>query len=185
MSCSTDVDLKAYLVGELAQRERTRVEDHVLGCPSCREELDRLEVTRSALSSLEDEQIPRRIAFVSDRVFEPRWYQTMWHSGPVMGLASAALLAGAILVHGFIRPAMGSSSLEAAEIEKRVEIQLNTRLQAALNQVQAQQTAELAKLLEASERQRKAELATFQEAVEYYQKQVARFEVASNEAYRQ
>ena len=69
------------------------MEDHVRGCQSCREELDRLNLTRSALASLEDEEIPRRIAFVSDRVFEPRWWQTMWHSGPVMGFASAAVLA--------------------------------------------------------------------------------------------
>ena len=84
------------------------MEDHVRGCQSCREELDRLNLTRSALASLEDEEIPRRIAFVSDRVFEPRWWQTMWHSGPVMGFASAAVLAAAILVHGFERGLAGS-----------------------------------------------------------------------------
>ena len=106
MSCSID-DLKAYVVGEVTRQERSVVEDHVRGCQSCREELDRLNLTRSALASLEDEEIPRRIAFVSDRVFEPRWWQTMWHSGPVMGFASAAVLAAAILVHGFARPAAG------------------------------------------------------------------------------
>ena len=104
MSCL--IDLKAYVLGEVTRQERGMVEDHVRGCQSCREELDRLNLTRSALDSLEDEEIPRRIAFVSDRVFEPRWWQTIWHSGPVMGFASAALLAGAILVHGFERPAL-------------------------------------------------------------------------------
>ena len=100
MSCSSD-DLKAYVVGEMTRQERGMVDDHVRGCQSCREELDRLNLTQAALVSLEDEEIPRRIAFVSDRVFEPRWWQTMWRSGPVMGFASAALLAAAILVHGF------------------------------------------------------------------------------------
>ena len=104
------------------------MEDHVRGCQSCREELDRLNLTRSALASLEDEEIPRRIAFVSDRVFEPRWWQTMWHSGPVMGFASAAVLAAAILVHGFARPA----AVDTAQIEKQVESQVSARVQAAV-----------------------------------------------------
>jgi anti-sigma factor RsiW len=177
------IDLKAYAVGEVAERERALVENHVRGCQSCREELDRLNLTRAALASLEDEEVPRRIAFVSDRVFEPRWWQTIWHSGPVMGFASAALLAIAILVHGFQRP----PAVDAAQIEKRVEIQLNSRVQAAVSQAQAKQTAEFAKVLDATEARfeakRQADLATVQQAAEYYQKQMARLEVASNEGF--
>ena len=55
MSC--EVDLKAYVVGEVTRNERGVVEDHVRGCQSCREELDRLNLTRSMLASLEDEEI--------------------------------------------------------------------------------------------------------------------------------
>jgi anti-sigma factor RsiW len=183
MSCS--VDLKAYAVDELARNERGVVEDHVRACQSCREELDRLKLTRSALASLEDEEIPRRIAFVSDRVFEPRWWQTMWRSGPVMGLASAALLAAAILVVGFARPA----AVDAAQIEKQVESRVSARVQAAVNEAQTKQSAEFTKMLNATETryetQRKSDLATVQQAAEYYEKQMARFEVASNEAYPQ
>jgi len=185
MNCSlsglTTDDLKAYVVGEATRQERGLVEDHVRGCQSCREELDRLNLTRSALASLEDEEIPRRIAFVSDRVFEPRWWQTIWRSGPVMGFASAALLAAAILVHGFARPGV----VDTAQIEKQVEGRLNVRVQAAVNQAEAKQSAEFAKVLSATERQRQADLATFQQAAEYYQKQMARFEVASNAGYGQ
>ncbi len=173
--------LKAYVLGEVTRQERGIVEDHVRGCQSCREELDRLNLTRSALASLEDEEIPRRIAFVSDRVFEPRWWQTMWRSGPVMGFASAALLAAAILVHGFARPA----AVDTAQIEKQVESQVNARVQAAVNEAQAKQSAEFAKVLDATEHrfetQRQADLASFQQADEYHQKQMARLEVASNE----
>jgi hypothetical protein len=194
MSC--DVDLKAYVLGEVTRHERKAAENHVLGCQSCRDELDRLNVTRSALLSLEDEEIPRRIAFVSDRVFEPRWWQTMWHSGPAMGFASAALLAAAILAHavlanGFARPAapaMGAS-LDAAKIEQRVEAQVSSRLDAAVakavNQAQAKQSAEFAKALNATETryklQRQSDLATVQQAAEYYEKQMGRFVVASNQ----
>jgi anti-sigma factor RsiW len=190
MSCSSD-DLKAYLVGEMTRQERGMVDDHVRGCQSCREELDRLNLTQAALASLEDEEIPRRIAFVSDRVFEPRWWQTMWRSGPAMGFASAALLATAILAHGIARPpapATGASA-DAAQIERRVEAQVNSRMDAAVvkavNETQAKQSAEFAKVLNATEHrfeaQRQADMASFLEADEYRQKQMARLEVASNQ----
>lgn len=185
MNCSlsglTTDDLKAYVIGETTRQERGVVEDHVRGCQNCSEELDRLNLTCSALASLEEEEIPRRIAFVSDRVFEPRWWQTMWHSGPVMGFASASVLAAAILVHGFARPGV----VDAAQIERRVEAQVTVKLDAAVQQAQARQSAEFAKVLSATERQRQADLATFQQAAEYYQKQMARFEVASNTGYGQ
>src|ERR1700722_432174 len=134
MSCSSD-DLKAYVVGEMTRQERGMVDDHVRGCQSCREELDRLNLTQAALASLEEEEIPRRIAFVSDRVFEPRWWQTMWRSGPVMGFASASVLAAAILVVGFARP----NIVDTAQIERRVEAQVSAQVQAAVIEAQAKQ----------------------------------------------
>src|SRR5581483_4797974 len=124
MSCATD--LKAYALGEVGGREKAVLEDHVRGCQNCREELDRLNLTRTALASLEDEEMPRRIAFVSDRVFEPRWWQTMWHSGPVMGFASAVVLAAAILVHGFARPVVPpTNGSDAALSEQALVKQVN------------------------------------------------------------
>jgi anti-sigma factor RsiW len=189
MSC--DIDLKAYVVGEVTRPERSAVEDHARGCQSCREELDRLTLTRSALASLEDEEVPRRIAFVSDRVFEPRWWQTMWRSGPAMGFASAALLAAAILVHGFearpVVPVVDAAQIEkqAAQIETQVESQLNARVQAAVSQAQAKQADEFAKVLNSTENrfelQRQSDLAVVQQAADYYRNQLARFEVASNQ----
>jgi hypothetical protein len=190
MSCS--IDLKAYAVEELPKNERGVVEDHVRGCQSCREELERLNLTKSALVSLEDEEIPRRIAFVSDRVFEPRWWQRMWHSGPAMGFASAALLAAAIVAHGFARPfaqMAAAPAVDAAGIEQRVEAQVNERMNAAVvkavSEAQARQSAEFAKVLTTTEHrfeaQREADMASFLQADEYRQKQMARLEVASNQ----
>jgi|SRR5579863_9479057 len=194
MSC--EVDLKAYAVDELSRGERGIVEEHVRGCQACREELDRLNLTRSALASLEDEEIPRRIAFVSDRVFEPRWFETMWHSGPTMGFASAALLAAAILVHGFeARPVASApvaspmaspmASMDQAQIEQRV----NAAVAKAVNDAQAKQSAEFAKVLDATERrfetQRQTDLADVQQYTGYLRNQMARIEVASNEENRQ
>ncbi len=185
MNC--EIDLKGYVLGEGARQERSAVEDHVRVCQSCREELDRLNLTRSALASLEDEEIPRRISFVSDRVFEPRWWQTMWRSGPVMGFASAALLSAAILVVGFARPLAPTtaSSVDSAQIERRVEAQVNARVNAAVtkavSEAQARQSAEFAKVMNAAQLQREAEMGTIQQASEYLQNQMARLEVASNE----
>ena len=187
MSCSM-VDLKAYVVGELAEREKATLEDHVRSCQGCREELERLNLTRTALLSLETEEIPQRIAFVSDRVFEPRWFETMWRSGPAMGFASAALLAGAILVHGSITRVSGPA-VDSAQIEQRVERQVSDRLDAtvtkAVNEAQAKQAAEFAKVLNATEQrfesQRQTDLATVRQAADYYSKQMGRYLVASNE----
>jgi anti-sigma factor RsiW len=177
MSC--EIDLKAYAVGEAERNERTAVEDHLRGCQGCREELERLNITRAALATLEDEEIPRRIAFVSDRVFEPRWWQTIWHSAPVMGFASAAVLACAILVHGFARPAVAGVS--TAQIEQQVEARVSARVQAAVSQAETKQAAEFARVMDAAAKQRKDDLANFEQAAEYYQRQMARFEVASNQ----
>ena len=182
MSCSA-VDLKAYVVGELVPREKATVEDHVRGCDACREELERLNLTRAALASLEEEEIPRRIAFVSDVIFEPRWWQTMWRSGPVMGFASAVLLAAAILVHGFARPVSPArgAALDAAQIEQRVDAAVTK----AVNEAQSKQAAEFAQVLNATtnrfELQRQSDLATVRQAAEYYQKQLNKYLVASNE----
>jgi anti-sigma factor RsiW len=186
MSC--EIDLKAYVVSEVTEQERGMVEHHVRGCEACREELDRLNLTRSALATLEDEEPPRRIAFVSDRVFEPRWWQTMWHSGPAMGFASAVLLAAAIVVHGFARP-VAPAVVDTAQIEQRVEARVNASVAKAVSESQVKQAAEFAKVLDATENrfklQRQADLATVQQAADYYRTLLARFEVASNVSSKQ
>ena len=129
MSCSLE-DLKAYAVGELTPREKANVEDHARACQSCREELDRLNLTRSALASLEDEEIPRRIAFVSDKVFAPKWWQQLWNPT----FAAACVVAAAILVHAFAsRPS--DVALQQAQIDAAVA--------KAVAAVETRQSAEL------------------------------------------
>jgi anti-sigma factor RsiW len=108
MSCSP-FDLKDYFLKELPDASRRPVEDHLRTCPACREELDRLGLTEAALFALRDEEVPQRIGFVSDEVFEParwrRWWGAFWGSSARLGFASAAMLSIAILVHAFVRPA--------------------------------------------------------------------------------
>ena len=92
MSCSP-FDLKDYFLRELPSPQRVQVEAHVNNCSTCREELERLQLTEAALFSLRDEEIPQRIAFVSDQIFEPspvrRWFSGFWGSTARLGFASA------------------------------------------------------------------------------------------------
>jgi Putative zinc-finger len=102
MSCAS-YDLKAYQFGEAAAAERRAIEQHARGCGACADELARLNLMQAALLSVRDEEPPRRIAFVSDKVFEPKWYRRPL--GAVWGFASALALAGAIVFHAAWSPA--------------------------------------------------------------------------------
>jgi anti-sigma factor RsiW len=190
MSCST-VDVKAYFLGELAVSEKASLEGHVRACQSCREELERMNLTQAALLSLEEEEVPQRIAFVSDKVFEPRWWQTMWRSGPTMGFASALMLAAAILVHAYSRPVVQPATgptVDTAQIEQRIQREVGARVDAAVakavSQTEARQTEQIAKVLDAAEKriqsQRRSDMALVQQAARFYEQQTARLMVAVN-----
>ena len=49
--------LGAYVLGALEDRERDRVDDHVAGCPACREELETLIPVRSYLARVSTEEL--------------------------------------------------------------------------------------------------------------------------------
>jgi hypothetical protein len=107
MNCPTS-DLRDFFFDALDPVERRQMEAHVAACDTCGAELETLRLTATALRAIPDEEIPRRIAFVSDKVFEPspavRWWQAFWLSGARMTAAAVALLAIAIFVHAFTRP---------------------------------------------------------------------------------
>ena len=112
-------DWKAYALGELDATARHQAESHAAACSGCREELATLRVTLDALSVLREEEIPRRIAFVSDKVFEPRWWQRFFQltfANPVF--SAACVVAAAILVHAYARPA--GDGLAQAQIDAAV-----------------------------------------------------------------
>jgi hypothetical protein len=108
MSCSP-FDLRDYHFQELTDPQRRQVESHVKTCEPCREELGRLQLTESALFTLREEEIPQRIAFVSDPIFEPsplrRFLADFWGSAAKLGFASAAMLSTALVVFSLTRPA--------------------------------------------------------------------------------
>jgi anti-sigma factor RsiW len=115
----THVDVKAYAVGEMNAEDKRQAAAHVEGCEACREELAGLQATLGSLAMLRDEEAPRRIAFVSDKVFEPRWWQRL---NPTF--ASACVLAAAILFHGFT-----SQGPDPAEIQARIDQAVSKEIQ--------------------------------------------------------
>ena len=187
MNCSPN-DLKDFFFGELAEAERGRVRAHLGECSECHEEFERLRLTQSALHSLRDEEPPRRIAFVSDPVFEPHWWRRMWRSGPQLGFASAAMLAAAILVHGFARPQQivnappqSSAALDArigAEVARRIEPAVRAAV-AESEARQAQKATELVSDVRKLKLQRAEDRVYFAESLSVIQRRYNVLQVAS------
>ncbi len=178
MSCSRD-RIKDYFFGELSDEERKAAEAHISECLACREELERTRLTHAALRSVPDEEPPHRTAFVSDKVFEPNWWQRLWSSGARLGFASAGLLAAAIVFHAVWQPAPAPATpIDEKVIEARVSAELERRLKpavmAAVAESEARQARKTAGLVEAARRefdfQRRADRVSVEEALVYLQK---------------
>ena len=183
MSCS-EYEVKAYLLDELPETERRAMEGHLNGCQDCRAELESLRLTRTALLSLPDEEMPRRIAFVSDKVFEPRGWAWLWNSAPRLAFVSVSLLACAILVHAFVRPAVVSAPAGvSAAVEARIEQEVAARVQIALEKSAAEQARQTAALVAAAEQrmaqQRQVDLTAMEESFVVLQKRLKTYQVAS------
>ncbi len=120
MECRTLSDsFSAFLDGELEVSERRQVEEHVGGCPDCREELDSLAVSYRILDEtvdplplkaesalwqvVEAEVAPRRSPRREMRSSRPWWQRLMWL--PVS--AVAVLVALVILVPSQVDPQPG------------------------------------------------------------------------------
>jgi anti-sigma factor RsiW len=184
MSCSS-IDLKAYVLGEANRQEQAACENHVAACAGCREELAQLTLTQTALRSLVDEEIPQRIAFVSDKVFEPKWWQTIWRSGPAMVFASAVLLSSAIFVHAYTRPGPAPVVVAGAPVAQQVDTrQIEAAVAKAVAEVEKREDAKTALALTAAEKryefQLRADQVRMQETVNLFQNKMARMLYAAN-----
>jgi len=186
MSCKLEdsrPDWKSYALGELDARARQEAESHVAACADCQDELTGLRVTLGAMATLREEELPRRIAFVSDKVFEPRWYEKLFLRP---SFAAAAVIAAAILVHAFVRPVnapanapQAMAQVDTRAIESRVTAEVTAHLQgemaAAVNDAVTKAVADTEKrddqrtaaLLSASDRR-------YSDAADFLNKQVTR-----------
>ena len=168
---------------------------HGRQCLSCADELARLRLTETALFSLRDEEIPRRIAFVSDqiitpRIWEARWWHAWWNSAPRLGFASAAMLSVAILAHALIErpvapaiPTVVTAQVDPALIDQKVAVAV---AQAVAN-LEAQQQTRLASTVQQVEKRysalRQEDLMTLEASFNIYnQKQKARYSSMMREA---
>jgi anti-sigma factor RsiW len=141
----TNPHLEAYVLGELPKAERIEVERYLASNPEAALEVERLRIVTTALQRLPEEEPPRRIAFVSDKVFEPNWYQRLWNSGPRLAFASAALLAMAIVSHGVMvapKPAVTVAAVDQADIRRQVEAEVSRRVDSAMTKAVAEIRAE-------------------------------------------
>jgi anti-sigma factor RsiW len=132
-SCGRADQLRDYVFDELPAGERAGIEKHLRECNDCALELDQLRMTTAALRVIPDQEIPQRIAFVSDKVFEPNWFARFWNSGARLGFASACILAVALVAsawHVADRPQqpatetktiVQTASVSQAQIDQAVE----------------------------------------------------------------
>ena len=163
MSCSP-FDLNDYFLKELPPPQRLQVEAHVRNCAMCSQELDRLQMTEAALFSLRDEEIPQRIAFVSDKIFEPsplrRWFDAFWGSSARLCFASAALLSCSIFYFAATRKApapnppavirtvaAGVSPRDVSPSKAEIDQQIQQAVAIAVAEVEARQTEKANKLV--------------------------------------
>jgi anti-sigma factor RsiW len=156
MSCSP-FDLRDYFLKELPESEQRQVEAHVRNCQPCLEEMDRLRLTEAALFALREEEIPQRIGFVSDQVFEPspwrRWWAALWGSTARLAFASAAMLSIAILVAALhpvgqqiaVRP--GPPQIVKAISDTEIQSRIDTAVAKVVAQVDARQTEKTKQLV--------------------------------------
>jgi hypothetical protein len=184
--------MKDLLLGELDAAGRRETEAHIGQCGACAEEWERLQITRGALATLREEEPPRRIAFVSDKVFEPKWWQAFggfrWAA-----VAATLLLAASIVAHGLLsRPvetaAIASPSPSPApapapklDVSAEVERLVGQRLA----EMEARHRAETARVVQAVEKRfeenRRMDLVAFEEQIRVMRNQANRLVVASND----
>ncbi len=193
MSCPP-FDLRDYYFKDLAENERRLTEVHVKTCAHCREELDRLRGTETALLALPDEEIPQRIGFVSDPIFQPsafrRGWAAFWGSAARLGFASAAMLSAALLVFSLTRPVPQASAPAPAIARAAMHAAMNTdavneAVAKAVAASEARQALQTRELLAESDRRHELETqdlkVRFEQYIEIERKRRNTSILASNE----
>jgi acyl-CoA synthetase (AMP-forming)/AMP-acid ligase II len=195
MSCPP-FDLRDYYFKDLAENDRRLTELHVKTCAHCREELDRLRGTETALLALPDEEIPQRIGFVSDPVFQAsafrRGWEALWGSAARLSFASVAMLSLALVVFSLNRPAPQDSFSATARaramravLETEVSKRVNDAVTKAVAESEARQSTQTRELLAASERRHALEtqsmMVRVQEYLDVEKKRMNRLILASND----
>ncbi len=180
--------LRDYAFGELPADRQPELEQHLGVCGECTLELDRLRLTTAALRALPDREIPQRIAFVSDKVFEPspvsRFFAGFWNSASRLGFASACVLGAALIVSAYHRPVEVRTVVQAANTSTDVSQQVNDAVTKAVAQVKIEDAREIEAVGHKYEQQYQERMASVAENFEMLQKRLGTSLIAANDMRR-
>jgi anti-sigma factor RsiW len=180
--------LRDYAFGELPADRQPELEQHLGVCGECTLELDRLRLTTAALRTLPDREVPQRIAFVSDKVFEPspvsRFFAGFWNSASRLGFASACVLGAALIVSAYHRPVEVRTVVQAANTSTDVSQQVNDAVTKAVAQVKIEDAREIEAVGHKYEQQYQERMASVAENFEMLQKRLGTSLIAANDMRR-
>lgn len=178
-TCERTEALRDYAFDELPAGERREMEQHLTACQCCATELHQLQLTTAAMRTIPDQEIPQRIAFVSDKIFQPspvaRFFSGFWNSAARLGFASACIVATALLAMTFHRPPEIRTIVQTASgID--VSKQIDDAVTKAVQQVRAED-AQLTKAALAAaeirhEREHRMLMASMEQSLEVMQKRM-------------
>jgi anti-sigma factor RsiW len=160
-ACGRAEALRDFAFDELPAGQRREMEQHITTCGDCAIELDRLRMTTAALRILPDREIPQRIAFVSDQIFQPSVFARFLGSGARLGFASACVLAAAMVVSAWhISPVNGTSARQPVVQVEPVSAsadQIQTAVASAIAKTRTEDAQMIQTAVQAAERKRDAE----------------------------
>ena len=178
--------MRDYAFGELPADGQPELERHLGVCGECTLELDRLRLTTAALRTLPDHEMPQRIAFVSDKVFEPspvsRLFGGFWNSAARLGFASACVLGAALVVSAYHRPVEVRTVVQAANTD--VSKQVNDAVTKAVAQVKVEDAREIEAVGHKYEQEYQDRMTTVAESFDMLQKRVGTSLIAANDMRR-
>ena len=179
-------DVRDYFFGEMPAGERAVMEQRLAASPELRAELRQLELTATALRMVPDQEPPRRIAFISDKVLAPslglriaRW---MSGAGPVFASAALSALAVFWVMDHRPAPARGAETVAASRVSQDAG-QVEAMVREAVAQSELRSAEKTKALLADAERRHEMDrqqlLLNVQDTLNYWQKKMNVMQVAS------
>lgn len=122
-------NIDAYLDGELAAFEVSRLEAHLSECSTCSQELELARRVQSTLRTFPQQRCPDRVVAAArdqvegitrstklfhPRTWIPRWYERRWQVATVAAMALIALVVGLVI----IQPQQSRTTVDPEELAR-------------------------------------------------------------------